>query len=143
MDDRNGQRRIGVKRIILTEQQKKILVNHAHNEMPNESCAILFGSTKYDKVIVSETFLTENIEKSPHKFAISNKQLIIAYSIAEEKGTNVVGIFHSHPDSEAHPSNIDKEFMCVNPIPWVIYSGKNCQFKAFVAEDNIREIEIG
>ena len=73
------------------------------NEKPNESCAILFGKDN----TVSEIFLTENIEKSPVNFTISNDELIEAYKIAEEKKMEVMGIFHSHPNSEAYPSNIE------------------------------------
>ena len=45
--------------------------------------------------------------------------------MAEEKGLDVVGIFHSHPKSLPSPSNTDIKFMKGNPIPWIIYSGIN------------------
>ena len=54
----------------------------------------------------------------------------------------VVGIFHSHPNSEAYPSNTDKKFMYSNPVVWVIYSGTSNDFKAYVLESDILEILI-
>ena len=54
----------------------------------------------------------------------------------------VVGIFHSHPNSEAYPSNTDKKFMYSNPVVWVIYSGISNEFKAYVLESNVLEILI-
>ena len=54
----------------------------------------------------------------------------------------VVGIFHSHPNSEAYPSDTDKKFMDSNPVVWVIYSGISNDFKAYVLESNIFEILI-
>ena len=88
-------------KIILTESQKKLLTNHAENDRPNESCAILFGSKDRERVSVKEVYLTKNIEESPVNFTISNEQLIEGYRLAEEKKMDVVGIFHSHPNSVA------------------------------------------
>ena len=138
MDGRNCYCRIDLQKIILSISDKKILTEHAENEKPNESCAILFG--KDDRV--SEVFLTKNIEVSPVNFTISNEQLIEGYKIAEEKKVDVIGIFHSHPNSEAYPSNTDKKFMQSNPVAWVIYSGANKDFKAYLLESEVREIPI-
>ena len=60
MDDWNSKRRIDLQKIILSQSDKKILIEHAENEKPNESCAILFGKDN----LVSEVFLTKNIEES-------------------------------------------------------------------------------
>jgi proteasome lid subunit RPN8/RPN11 len=128
--------------IIITESQKKTLSNHADNEKPNESCAVLFGMTSGKKNTVKEVFLTKNIDESPVNFTISNEQLIQAYSMAEEKKMEVIGIFHSHPNSETYPSITDKKFMCSNPVVWLIYSGLTNDFKAYVLELDILEIPI-
>ena len=124
--------------IILSQSDKKTLSEYSENQKPNESCALLFGKDNQ----VSDLFLTENIEKSPVNFTISNKQLIEGYKIAEEKELEVVGIFHSHPNSDAFPSNTDKKFMQSNPVVWIIYSGINKNFKAFLLESDIIEIPI-
>ncbi len=131
-----------MQKIILTESQKKILANHASNEKPNESCAVLFGTLDSQRTTVKEIFLTENIDKSPINFTISNEQLIKCYKTAEEKKMEVVGIFHSHPNSEAYPSDTDKKFMYSNPVVWVIYSGITNEFKAYVLESDIVEVSI-
>jgi proteasome lid subunit RPN8/RPN11 len=127
-----------LQKIKLSESDKKVLSEYSENQKPNESCAILFG--KDDQVL--DLFLTENIENSPVNFTISNKQLIEAYKIAEEKKMEVVGIFHSHPNSDAYPSNTDKKFMQSNPVAWIIYSGINKNFKAYLLETDIVEIPI-
>ncbi len=138
MDDWNSKRRIDLQKIILSESDKKILTEHAENEKPNESCAILFGKDN----LVSEVFLTKNIEKSSVNFTISNEQLIEGYKIAEEKKVEVIGIFHSHPNSDTYPSNTDKKFMHSNPVVWIIYSGINKDFKAYLLKSGIIEIPI-
>ena len=142
LDDRFCYRRIGLPEIIITESQKKTLSNLAHLEKPNESCAILFGTTNGKKNFVKEVFITKNIEESPMNFTISNEQLILAYNMAEEKRMDIVGIFHSHPNSEAYPSETDRKFMSINPVVWVIYSGLTDDFKAYMLESDILEIPI-
>ncbi|MDH3361506.1 MAG: M67 family metallopeptidase [Nitrosopumilus sp.] len=127
-----------MQKITLTESDKKTLSEHSENQKPNEACAILFGKGN----LVSELFLTENIGASPVNFTISNDQLIEAYKTAEEKHLEVIGIFHSHPNSDAFPSNTDIEFMQSNPVVWIIYSGVNKNFRAFILESKIIEISI-
>jgi len=127
-----------LQKIILKQSDKKLLSQYSENQKPNEACAILFG--KNNEVL--DIFLTENIEGSPINFTISNEQLIEGYKIAEDKKMDIIGIFHSHPNSDAFPSNTDKKFMQSNPVTWVIYSGINKNFRAFILESDSVEIQI-
>ncbi len=127
-----------MQKIILKQSDKKILAQYSENQKPNEACAILFG--KEDEVL--DIFFTDNIEESPINFTISNEQLIEAYKIAEDQNVEIVGIFHSHPNSDAFPSNTDKKFMQSNPVAWIIYSGINKNFKAYILESDSIEIPI-
>ena len=127
-----------MQKIILKQSDKKLLAQHSENQKPNEACAILFGKDNQ----VLDIFLTENIEESPVNFTISNEQLIEGYKIAEDKKMDVIGIFHSHPNSDAFPSNTDKKFMQSNPVVWIIYSGINKNFRAFILESDSVEIQI-
>lgn len=127
-----------MQKIILKQSDKKLLAQYSENQKPNEACAILFGKDNQ----VLDIFLTENIEKSPLNFTISNEQLIEGYNIAEQKKMEVIGIFHSHPNSDAFPSNTDKKFMQSNPVVWIIYSGINKNFRAFILESDSVEIQI-
>ncbi len=108
----------------------------------NESCALLFGKKENEKLVIKEVFLAENIEKSPVNFTISNEQLIRGYKEAEEKGLEVIGIFHSHPNSEPYPSITDKKFMEINPVAWVIFSNVSKGFKAYMHESDVIEMPI-
>ena len=136
-------RRIVLKKsIVISQAQKELLLNHASKSDPNESCAILFGKIENEKSIVKDVFLTENIDDSPINFTISNEELLRAYKMAEEKNLDVVGIFHSHPGSNAYPSSTDKKFMYSNPVIWIISSGESNELKAFQLEPEIIEIPI-
>jgi len=131
-----------LQKIILTKSQKQLLSNHADNERPNESCAILFGIEDEKEIKVEKIFLTKNIEKSPVNFTISAEQRLEADKMERELQLKIIGIFHSHPDSNAYPSSTDKKFMELNPVIWIIYSGTSKDFKAYVLEEKILEIPI-
>ena len=138
MDGRNCYRRIDLQKIILSISDKKILTEHAENEKPNESCAILYGENN----TVKKIWITENIEKSPVEFTLSPEQNYEMYQKEDELGLRIIGIFHSHPNSQAIPSSTDKKFMQNNPYIWMIYSGINKDIKAYVLESDIIEIPI-
>ena len=62
--------------------------------------------------------------------------------IRKDGQLEVVGIFHSHPNSDAVPSNTDKKFMQNNPVPWIIFSGVNNDLKAYLLDSDVIEIPI-
>lgn len=128
--------------LVLTEAQLQLLSKEAKDKKPNESCALLFGNKENDKLIVSEVLIAENTDGSPVNFTISNEQLIQGYKMAEEKGLELIGIFHSHPNSEPYPSSTDKKFMEINPVAWVIFSDLTNDFKAYFYESEIKEIPM-
>ena len=128
--------------IVLAQKEKDKLVTHAIDEQPSESCAMLFGKKVGDNWNVKEVFLTQNIDDSQTNFTISPEELLKGYQIAEKNQLEVVGIFHSHPNSDAIPSNTDKKFMQNNPVPWIIFSGVNNDLKAYLLDSTIIEIQI-
>jgi len=128
--------------LVLTEAQRQILSKEAIDKKPNECCALLFGKNDNGKILVNEIFIAENIEKSPLNFTISNEQLIQGYKMAEDKGLEVIGIFHSHPDSDPYPSATDKKFMEINPVAWVIFSVMTKEFKAYMLESELITIPV-
>ena len=128
--------------ITITEAQKQILSNHAESENPNEACAIIFGTRREENFSVEKIFLTENTEKSPVNFTISAEQILEADKIERDSSLKIIGIFHSHPNSQAFPSETDKKFMDLNPVIWIIYSGVSKEFKAFRLESAIKEVRL-
>lgn len=143
MDERYCNSRIVLqKQITISKKQIQQLIKHAKSSYPNESCALLFGTINDENYRVLDVFLTENIEKSKVNFTVSNEELLEAYKIAEEKKLDVIGIFHSHPDSEAVPSTTDRKFMHSNPVIWLIYSGITDSFNAFYLEKSVEDVKI-
>ena len=131
-----------LKSIVLTKDQTDALKHHSEKNSPNEACAILFGKTEQDNVIVKEVFLTKNIENSPVNFTISPEELISAYSKAERENLDVSAIFHSHPESVAYPSSTDRNFMEINPVTWIIFSNIHDEFKAYIYDSELVPVPV-
>ena len=106
--------------LVLSKNQIDTLKEHARQSSPNESCAVLFGKIIDRCYTVKDIFLTKNASPSPVNFTISNEDLVRAYQESELKNMEVIAIFHSHPQSPPYPSSTDKQYMEVNPIPWII-----------------------
>ena len=136
-----------MKEILLNQKQVDILIEYSEKSRPNESCAMLLGSHNDQQWNVKEVFLTRNAHTdSGTNFIITPEELLQGYQLAEKKQLELVGVFHSHPNSAASPSNFDKKFMKVNgDVPWIIFSGINTDLRAFILEENTedeKEIKI-
>jgi proteasome lid subunit RPN8/RPN11 len=131
------------KSIILSEKDKEELAKHAEAEKPYESCAILVGNETDENWTVKEVVFTENTTKSEVMFTISPDKEFEVDQKAKKSNMEIVCIFHSHPESEARPSETDKKFMRVNPFPWIIYSGLTKEMNCFILQDeNVKQISI-
>ena len=131
------------KSIILSGKDKQELAIYAEAEKPYESCAILVGNEIEENWIVKKLFMTENTAKSKVTFTISPDKEFEIDQIAKKLSMEIICIFHSHPESEASPSETDKKFMRVNPFPWIIYSGTTKEMNCFILENgSIKQIPI-
>ena len=133
--------------ILLNQKQVDALIQHSEKAGLAESCAMLLGTHNDQQWNVKEVLLTRNAHNdSETSFIISPEELLQGHKLAEKKQLELVGIFHSHPDSAAAPSNFDKKFMKVNgDVPWIIFSGINTDLRAFILEENTedeKEIKI-
>jgi proteasome lid subunit RPN8/RPN11 len=130
-----------IDRVILTTQQHNNLVSLAKNTLPNESCAILVGKTIGKDVRIIDLIPMRNSDSSKVTFSMDPQQLMDMYQEVEKQDMHVVGIFHSHP-AEPTPSSIDKKFMEVNPVVWIIYSTITYRSRAYIFEEKIKEVQM-
>jgi [CysO sulfur-carrier protein]-S-L-cysteine hydrolase len=123
--------------ISLTARQIEELVSIAKEVLPDESCALLLG----EKDTVIEILPMRNVDESPVTFRIESTELVQAYNVAESKGLEVIAIFHSHP-AKPSPSSTDRKFMEINPVVWLIYSTTEWRLKAYVYDDDVKEVAV-
>ena len=128
--------------VVLAQKEKDQLITHAIEQQPHESCAMLLGKKVDDAWNIKEIFLTQNIDNSQINFTISPEELLKGYQLAEKMHLELVGIFHSHPNSDTTPSDTDKKFMQNNPVPWIIFSGVTNELTAYLLDSDVIEIPI-
>ena len=128
--------------ILLNQKQVDALIQHSEKAGLSESCAMLLGTHGDQQWNVKEVFLTQNIDNSQTNFTISPEELLKGYQLAEKIQLELVGVFHSHPNSDAIPSSTDKKFMQNNPVPWIIFSGITNDLSAYLLDSDVIEIPI-
>ncbi len=96
------------------------MLKEAKAAYPHECCGLLVGnSNDYGKEI-HEVYPVENKNKvrAADRYEIDSKEFDRIDREATKKGWNITGIYHSHPDHPAEPSEFDKDCACV----WAEYS---------------------
>jgi proteasome lid subunit RPN8/RPN11 len=131
--------------------------NHAERIYPEECCGLLLGQRRGDVKTLIEVLPTENswddeaadafqaiegsaqLESSKRsRFSIAPVVMLKAQKDARDRRLDIIGIFHSHPDHPAVPSEFDRA------IAWQQYSyiivsvqqGKACDLKSWSLDDN-------
>lgn len=115
----------------ITQSQLNILCDHAQRCYPEECCGLLLGQAK--KVLevwqtenswvaeFTETFVSPISQGDAqasrlNRFAIAPEAILQAQKSARDRQLNIIGIYHSHPDHVAVPSEYDRA------IAWDVYS---------------------
>jgi len=95
------------------------LIAHARDEAPNECCGMIAGSDGR----LTAYFPAANEFASPMRFQIEAADQIRITNEIEARGERIEAIFHSHPKSEARPSQTDVNLARWWPgVLWVICS---------------------
>lgn len=95
------------------------LVAHARDDLPNECCGMIAAR---DGRFTSH-FRARNEFESPMRFQIDSGDQIRITNEIESRGDEIGAIFHSHPNSEARPSQTDVNLARWWPgVLWVICS---------------------
>ena len=103
-------RRFGV--ISLTHEQLVQMHAHGERDYPYECCGLMLGRFADGQKQVVETYAISNAREEQAKrnrFLIRPDELMRGEKYARDKGLDVVGFYHSHPDDVAVPSPYDLE----------------------------------
>ena len=85
---------------------------HGVKDYPYECCGLLLGHYGDDGKTVTETYPISNAREESAKrnrFLIEPVELMRGERYARDHALEVVGFYHSHPDSPAVPSQYDLE----------------------------------
>jgi proteasome lid subunit RPN8/RPN11 len=139
--------------IQLNEVHLQTIYTHAENTYPEECCGVLLGYLDVEIKTVIKIIPTENAwnqdsasdledivpEYNKRKrYAIAPQSLLQIQKQAREESLNIIGIFHSHPDNTAIPSECDRKlaFSGYSYIITSVTNGKVIDIKSWVLDDN-------
>ncbi|HKV33083.1 MAG TPA: M67 family metallopeptidase [Pyrinomonadaceae bacterium] len=98
--------------ITIAEKQLTEVREHGIRDYPYECCGLLLGHFEADRKLVTETYPISNAREESAKrnrFLIAPEELMKGERYARQHDLEVVGFYHSHPDSPAVPSQYDLE----------------------------------
>ncbi len=95
------------------------ILAHAAAEAPNEVCGILAGRDG----VVARVYRGINVAANPRvRYELDPQQQLAILREIEDSGQQMLGIYHSHPHSEAYPSRTDLELAFYPDSAYVIVS---------------------
>ena len=135
--------------IFLNQDIIERMEKHAITTFPDECCGFMFGGFSNGIVKVEEISRVINAhpDSKARRFLISPEDYMNAESYADENGYALVGVYHSHPNHPAIPSEIDRQ-AALPGFSYIIFSimdGKPSDVTAWeLVEDRseFRAVEI-
>ncbi len=104
----------------LNAAQMTAIARHGEQAYPYEGCGLLLGREVDGYKIVEEILPVENARESDaqhNRYLIPPDAVLKGERLAAQKGLDVIGFFHSHPDHPERPSDFDRE----HAWPWYVY----------------------
>ena len=105
--------------IIINSRDLEHIKKHGEEDYPHECCGFLFGKNPGKNKTVMKLQAVQNSRESDdrhNRYLISPQEFLKAEKMARESGLEIMGFYHSHPDSEARPSQYDLDYS------WPVYS---------------------
>lgn len=83
------------------------LLRHARSCLPEEACGLLAGHSRGEEACVEKVYCLENADHSPTHFTLAPKEQLKAILDMRERGLELLGNWHSHPETPSRPSAED------------------------------------
>ena len=82
---------------------------HGEETYPHECCGVLLGQMEDDGRVVTSTARAGNTrtDSAHNRYNIDPKDLVRIQRLGRERGEDIIGFYHSHPDHPAKWSQTD------------------------------------
>lgn len=96
--------------LYLTSEARQEILDDALRTFPDECCGFLFGEESNDTRIITQIQIVDNAKEGDkrRRFEISPADYMKAERFADEAGLLLLGVYHSHPNHPAVPSEHDR-----------------------------------
>ncbi|HLE08307.1 MAG TPA: M67 family metallopeptidase [Thermodesulfobacteriota bacterium] len=86
------------------------ILEDSTDSYPDECCGALIGNAAGGKTVLEVCALKNvNRERSRDRYEMDPAELLRAEKEARKCGMDIIGIYHSHPDHPARPSQFDRD----------------------------------
>ena len=132
----------------LTAAQHGEIVAQCFDGLPDEACGLLGGPLDDDGEPTGEVasvFPCRNADASARTYTVDSRDLIKAMRAAEERGDELVAVWHSHTHTDAYPSDTDVRQAVEPAWMYVIVSLKHADpvLRAYRIRDSaIAEVDV-
>jgi proteasome lid subunit RPN8/RPN11 len=132
----------------ITEELIAQIQAHGARHYPEEGAGLILGKYKVGGRTAESLIQLKNSSQpdSRHnRYIIEAKDVLAGEDHAEKLGLDVIGVFHSHPDHPAQPSDFDLEWALPN-FSYIITSvcaGKAVSSRSWCISDDGSFIEEG
>ena len=95
--------------LIIPPELMRQLRAHAESSYPEEGAGLLLGAVNDDTRLVGSILELNNARESERRrsrYLITARDMLRAEDEAAQRGLDVLGVFHSHPDHPAQPSEV-------------------------------------
>ena len=131
----------------LRQAQHAVIVGNCYDGLPDEACGLLVGPIDGTEPtgVIGAAVPCVNAEASARTYTIAPKDMLRTMRLAEERGEEIVGVWHSHTHTDAYPSPTDVR-LAVDPT-WfyVIVSLKHGDpvLRAYrIRDEQIEEVPV-
>lgn len=107
---------------ILKKADYQKIYNHAVEGLPNEACGLLGGYEENGNQIVTDVYLLRNVDESNEHFSMDPAEQLAAVKDIRSKSRQLLGNFHSHPESPSRPSQEDIRLAYDSKMHYLILS---------------------
>ena len=108
--------------IYLKKSDYDKIVEHAKKNLPEEACGLLGGTKNGDEKTVEKVYLLTNIDHTNEHFSMDPKEQLAAVKDMRANGLELLGNWHSHPESPSRPSEEDKRLAYDPTVNYLILS---------------------
>ena len=145
MSPREGPRlfpQVEMDRVSIKKDILEAIIQHAREDVPLECCGLLMGQGN----LISHLRKMKNALQSPMRYSMEPPALLHFFKELRSLRLIHLGIYHSHPTSEAYPSSVDVEQAYYPDCTYFIASLRNPRspsVRAFsILDRTVQEKEI-
>jgi len=126
--------------LTLKPEHLNIIRHHAQETYPEECCGLLLGKISDGETELVEVwptandyqaetaalFTDENLTTKERRYIIDPKEMLRSQKQGRDRGLNIIGIYHSHPDHPAIPSECDRQSAWPEYLYIIVSVPKGC-----------------